>query len=601
MLHLDTKHIDIYDGFWKKRQKTNKDVTVKVVKDRFIETGRFDALDFTNDKIPHIFYDSDVAKWIEGVSFMLTKERNHQLEAFIDHLIDLIEKNRSDDGYYNSHFLRKPEERWKHRSEHELYCAGHLMEAAVEYYKATKKDKFLKLMEDYADYIYKVFVVEESAEFKTPGHEEIELALVKLYDITGKEKYLELSKHFIDKRGVEDEPWITSNYNKYNTQDFLPVRQQRTAEGHAVRAGYLYSGMADIAERYNDKELFNACKAIFSNIVNKRMYITGGTGSSSLGEAFTLDYDLPNSKGYAETCSAIALAFFSQRMLLLEKDSVYADTVERVMYNGMLSGVSLDGKAFFYENPLELQPVLNSRNVSTVLTERNPITQRKEVFSCSCCPPNVIRFIAAINEYIYSCEQGTLFINQYISSTVDYEGIKAEMRTDFPDSGKVDINISNAARVAIRKPYWCADIRITLNNEEYRYTSEKGYLYIDLQKNENNLKIDMDIPVRLVRSNPKIHDNSHKTAVMRGPIVYCAEGLDNDFSLNDIEFCKNMNYKLVKSEKLDAYFLDIDIKIPKKTDELYTFRPFEYEKKKLRMIPFYCFANRGETEMRVWL
>ncbi len=601
MQHIRTKHVDITDGFWSKRQKTNKDITIKAVQERFLETGRFDAFDFTNEKIPHIFYDSDVAKWIEGVSFTLHKERNQQLESFIDHLIDLIEKNRSEDGYFNSHFLRKPEERWKHRSDHELYCAGHLMEAAVEYYNATGKEKFLRLMKDYADYIYKVFIVDASATFKTPGHEEIELALVKLYDATGKERYLDLAKHFIDKRGVEEEPWITSNYNKYNTQDFLPVRQQNTAEGHAVRAGYLYSGMADIAQRYNDNELHNACKAIFTNIVNKRMYITGGTGSSHLGEAYTLDYDLPNTKGYAETCSAIALAFFSQRMLLLDKDSVYADTVERVLYNGMLSGVSLDGKAFFYENPLELQPVLNNRNVSTVLTERNPITQRKEVFSCSCCPPNVIRFIGAINEYIYSYEKSTIFINQFISSTADYEGVKVEMGTNFPDSGKVEIKISGAERLAIRKPYWCKELKITLNNKTYQYSMERGYIYIDLNRNENIVKINMDVSVRLVHSNPKIHDNSHKTAVMRGPIVYCAEGIDNDFPLNDIEFCKNLNYQLLKSEVLNAYIIDIDIKIPMDSEELYTFKHFEYKKTKLRLIPYYCFANRSETEMRVWL
>ncbi|MFA5153812.1 MAG: beta-L-arabinofuranosidase domain-containing protein, partial [Clostridia bacterium] len=461
--------------------------------------------------------------------------------------------------------------------------------------------KFLKLMEDYADYIYKVFIVDTAAAFKTPGHEEIELALVKMYDATGKKRYLELAKHFIDKRGVEDEPWITSNYNKYNTQDFLPVRQQKTAEGHAVRAGYLYSGMADIAKRYNDEELLNACKTIFSNIVNKRMYITGGTGSSHLGEAYTLDYDLPNTKGYAETCAAIALAFFSQRMLLLDKNSIYADTVERIIYNGMLSGVSLDGKAFFYENPLELQPVLNNRNVSTVLTERNPITQRKEVFSCSCCPPNVIRFIGAVNEYIYSYEKDTLFINQFISSTMEYESIKAEMETDFPYSGQITMKISGAEKIAFRKPYWCKNLKITLNGGICDYSIEKGYIYINLQKGQNNLIFELDMTVRLVHSNPRIYDNSHKTAVMRGPLVYCAEGIDNDFPLNDIVFCNNLNCSQVKSDKLDAYMLEVDIEIPRNIEELYTFTPFSYQKKRLRMIPYYCFANRGETEMRVWL
>ena len=600
-MHIETKHINIKEGFWYKRQNINKQVTIKAVQNRFLETGRFDALDFDNEKIPHIFYDSDVAKWIEGVSFTLYKERNTELEKFIDHLIDLIEKNRSEDGYFNSHFLRKPEERWKNREDHELYCAGHLMEAAVEYYKATGKDKFLKLMQDYADYIYKVFVIEDLAAFKTPGHEEIELALVKLYDVTENKKYLELSKYFIDTRGTIEEPYILEKYNHYNIQDHLPVRQQKTAEGHSVRASYLYSGMADIAVKYNDTELFEACKTIFSNIVNKRMYITGGTGSSHLGEAFTLDYDLPNSKGYAETCAAIALAFFAQRMLLLEKDSVYADTVERVMYNGMLSGISLDGKAFFYENPLEIQPVLNKRNVSTTFTERNPITQRKEVFSCSCCPPNVIRFIGAINGYIYSYEQDILFINQYISSEMLYENIQADMKTDFPSSGNVSIKTKNINQIAIRKPYWCTDVDIKVNGNDAIYTLEKGYMYLGLTETNNTIDIKMDMPVRIVRSNPKVHEDSKKTAVMRGPIVYCAEGIDNNFPLNQILFSEKCEYKVDKSNDLDADILKLKVKIPKEIDELYTYKPFEYIDKELTLIPFYCFANRGETEMRVWL
>jgi hypothetical protein len=331
------------------------------------------------------------------------------------------------------------------------------------------------------------------------------------------------------------------------------------------------------------------------------MSITGGIGSSHLGEAFTLDYDLPNSKGYAETCAAIALAFFAQRMLLLEQDSVYSDTVERIIYNGMLSGISLDGKAFFYENPLEIQPVLNNRNVSTTFTERNPITQRKEVFSCSCCPPNVMRFIGALNEYIYSYEQDTLFINQYMSSDMKYENIQAVMKTDFPSSGNVSIKIENITRIAIRKPYWCMDIDIKVNGKIAEYTLEKGYIYIGLTEKNNAIDVKMDMPVRLVRSNPKVHEDSKKTAVMRGPVVYCAEGIDNDFPLNQILFDEKCEYRLEKSKDLDADILILKVKIPKESDELYTYKPFEYINKELTLVPFYCFANRGETEMRVWL
>lgn len=603
MLHIETKDTDITGGFWQKRQKDIKEITVKAVQNRFMETRRFDALDFTdkNKPLPHMFYDSDVAKWIEGVSYILYKERNPELEAFIDHLIDLIEKNRTPDGYYNSYFLRKPEGRWKNKNDHELYCAGHLMEAAVAYYKATKKDKFLRLMEEYAEYIYKVFVVEGSAAFNTPGHEEIELALVKMYDLTKKQMYLDLSKHFIDTRGTIEEKPIEAIYHPNYIQDHLPVREQTTAEGHSVRAVYLYSGMADIARKYNDKELLNACKAIFSNIVNKRMYITGGIGSSSFGETFTIDYDLPNTKGYAETCAAIGLAFFAQRMLLIDKDSKYADTVERIIYNGMLSGISLDFKAFFYENPLEIQPVLNKRNTSVTTVERSPITQRLEVFGCSCCPPNVIRFIASLGEYIYSVDQDTLFVNQYMSSNAKYENMEINMTTDFPNSGNVDILVKKARRIAIRKPYWCTDMEILVNDKLCKYSLENGYAYIDLDEEENKISISMAMPVRLIHSNPKVHENAHKIAVMRGPVVYCAEGIDNDFPMNHIIFDDKVNYKTERIEELDADMLIIDVKMPRPTQELYSFEAMEYVKAELRMIPYYCFANRGETEMRVWL
>ncbi len=602
-MHIETRKVEITGGFWQKRQKLNKEVTLKAVQDRFAETNRFSAWDFSDPEkpIPHIFYDSDVAKWIEGAAFILQKERNEELEAFVDNLVDLIEKNRSEDGYFNSHFLRKPEARWTNRWNHELYNAGHLMEAAVEYYKATGKDKFLRLVEDFADYIYQVFVVEDDRPFKTPGHEEIELALVKLYDLTKKEKYLQLSKHFVDTRGTIEEPWITENYNRYNVQDHLPVREQTTGEGHAVRASYLYSSMADLALKYNDKDLLKAAKAIFSNIVNKRMYITGGTGTSPLGEAYTLDYDLPNSRGYGETCAAIALAFFAQRMLLLEKDSVYADTVERIMYNGMLSGISLDGKSFFYENPLEIQPELNKRNVSTTFREHSALTQRKEVFSCSCCPPNVLRFIANLNNYIYTLEEDTLYINQFITSKMEDDKIKASIKTDYPLDSKVLVKASNVKRLAIRKPYWASQVNVKLNSKSCEYKLTKGYLYIDLDQKESTVEVEFPMELRYVRSNPKVHENSHKTAIMIGPMVYCAERVDNDFSLNNIRFNYDGKFSKTWSDELDTNIIELKVEIPKERPELYSCKPFEYEEKTLKLIPYYTFANRGESEMRVWL
>ena len=407
MKNIDCKNIKINDGFWKIKQDMVNDITLKSVYERFKETHRFDALDCTwkdgDPDMPHVFWDSDIAKWIESVGYNAFAYDNDELIRIVDESVEKIIKNRDENGYFNSHFLVTGE-RFTVRNEHELYCAGHLMEAAVAYYKATGKRALLDVMCKYADYIEKIFIKEQSAEFMTPGHPEIELALVKLYEVTGEKRYLEMSKFFIDNHGANDKdkelyPGCHLLYN----QDEKPIRERDTADGHCVRALYLLAGAADIAYLYDDKELFEATERCFENVVNKRMYITGATGSTCHGESFTIDYDLPNRDAYAETCAAISLAFFANRMIRLNADSKYADAVEKVMYNGALSGISMDGKGFFYENPLEIDVDFNNVHPCTNGGRRYPITQRKEVFDCSCCPPNVTRFIAGIGEYMYSC------------------------------------------------------------------------------------------------------------------------------------------------------------------------------------------------------
>ena len=316
MNNLSFCQVEIKRGFWERMQMLNRKFTIYSVWERFKETGRFDAFKFDWKEglpnKPHIYWDSDVAKWIEGVSYILEKEPDSALEKAVDEIVDLIEKHQDENGYFNIYFtVCHPEKRFQKRTEHELYCAGHLMEAAVAYYNATKKDRFLKAMCRYADHIELVFVKNKSAAFITPGHEEIELALVKLYHCTGEIRYLELAKFFVDQRGLRDENALESNpegipqyydsVNRRNCQSHIPVREQATAEGHCVRACYLYSAMADLAKIYADQGLLNACKKIFENITQKRMYITGGIGSSYVGEAFTIDYDLPNKNAYAET------------------------------------------------------------------------------------------------------------------------------------------------------------------------------------------------------------------------------------------------------------------------------------------------------------
>lgn len=607
MGNISFDNVEITGGFWKNKQDLNKNVTVYAVRDRFKETGRFDAFkcDWKDGMPPqyrpHIFWDSDIAKWIEGAAYILSKEDNKILEANIEEVIDNIEKNQCEDGYFNIYFMVcDPDKRFTRRDDHELYCAGHLIEAAVAYYYATKKDRFLKIMCKYADYIEKVFVKEDSAAFTTPGHEEIELALVKLYYCTGEKRYLELSKFFIDNRGNNVKEANISPYGnsqKFYNQSHLPVRNQTTAEGHCVRAGYLYSGMADIAKEYNDEKLFNACKTLFNNIINKKMYVTGGLGQSHIGEAFTIDYDFPNMFAYAETCAAISLIYFAQRMLNLEIDSKYADIVELAMYNGFLSGLSLDGKAFFYENPLEIDPHLIGKDVSVGANHRQrfPITQRVEVFGCSCCPPNVLRLIASLGDYIYSNDNDTYYIHQFIDSKLNLDGVSITQTTNYPINGDVKIKSSGIGTLAVRIPGWCDDF-----NTNAAYTIRNGYAYIVNPPDEININFNMR-PV-LIQSSPNVRENAGRVAGKYGPLVYCIEEVDNGRYLRNIKLnTDNKGFEIEYDEYIGANVLKLNGYRPKSTQKLYSEYNPDMNPAKIKFIPYYAFANRGVSEMLVWI
>lgn len=600
MKNVDYRNIKITDGFWKVKQELMNSVTLKSVYDRFKETHRFDALDCTwkegDPNLPHVFWDSDIAKWIEGLAYSLSFYKNEDLEKIADESIDKIVKNSDENGYFNSHFL-VTDERFSIRYEHELYCAGHLMEAAVAYYKATGKRALLDAMCKYADYIEQVFVKEDSAKFVTPGHPEIELALVKLYEVTGEKRYLELSKFFIDNHGNNPkDPPLYRGCNLLYNQDEMPLRERETADGHCVRALYLFCGMADIAYHYNDKELFNAAERCFMNIVDKRMYITGATGSTFHGESFTVDYDLPNRDAYAETCASIALAFFANRMIKLSPNGKYADAVEKVMYNGILSGISMDGKGFFYENPLEIDADFNNVNKCTDGGKRFPITQRKEVFDCSCCPPNVIRFISSIGDYMYSYTDDTVFINQYINSQAEFEGISINQITNYPATEEIKIKIENNNKkyVALRIPGWCKNFEINKP-----YSLKNGYAYIETAKNDE-IVLTLSMPVKFIAANKKVHDCSGRVAVMRGPVVYCLEGVDNGKDLSSLRIDIKEVGELAETEFLVPNILLKAYKEPE-SDSLYFEATDEYIETQLKFIPYFAYENRGETDMLVWV
>lgn len=593
MKNINFKSININHGFWEQKQKLNRSVTIHSVYNRFKDTGRIDAFkcDWKNgsDNKPHFFWDSDVAKWIESVAYLTETEPEPELEKAADEIIDRIEANQCRDGYFNIYYtVVEPGTRFKDRSMHELYCAGHLIEAAVAYFEATGKDKLLKCMIKYANYIEKVFMIEKSAAFATPGHEELELALVRLFNITKDKRYLMLSEYFINSRGKG----INGESDDIEIQAHKPVREQKTAEGHSVRAMYLYCGMADIAYKMQDEELKTACKRLFQNIVNQRMYITGGVGSSSNGERFTIDYDLPNATAYAESCAAIGLVYFAWRMQLLDNNSIYADTIERVIYNGFLSSISLDGKSFFYENPLEIMP-----SESKSFSVRYPITQRMEVFSCSCCPPNITRFIASIGNYVYSVDGNTIYCNQFINSTANIEinGKTSVIQqiTEYPNDGKIRIVYNgNPAVIAVRVPYWCDDFNEKCVN---------GYVYYNVTDGSKIL-IDFNMKIKFIEANPRVIENCGKYAIMYGPTVYCMEAVDNGEYLRDIRIVENGSFKTEFDNELKALVIYADAYKHKISNSVALYAPKSNNliPFKAKLIPYYTFANRGESEMLVW-
>ena len=593
MITLPFQNVVLKNGFLYDKQMLNENITINAVYNRFYDTGRVSAFrcDWQEGQPnkPHIFWDSDVAKWMEGAAYILHKKKDPDLEEKIEWVIDQIEKNQCEDGYFNSYFITcAPEQRYTNRDWHELYCAGHLMEAAVAYYEATGKDRFLKLMEKYADCIEKSFVTEKTAKFATPGHQEIELALVRMYRATNNLRYLKLAKFFIDHRGYEQDLFVPKN-----TQSHLPVREQKEAAGHCVRACYMYSAMADLAYETNDRELYDVCKTLFNDIITKKMYITGGIGSTRMLETFTIDYDLLNDKAYAETCAAIALMFFAHRMMRFENDSVYADLIERILYNGMIAGLSLDGKSFFYENPLEINLNNYKRFISPKHMERFAITQRVEVFSCSCCPPNLNRVLASLGNYIYGYENETVYVNQFAGSQASVGGMKITQTTDFPKSGKIVLQTENVGTLCVRIPAWCKEYTVSAP-----YTIQNGYAVIENPTSE--ITVDLKMEALLIQSNPEIYENNGKAAVCYGPFVCAGESVDNVENLHSIFIDRNFKATAQYDEALCGYTLKVKAYRRQATQALYSAYEENFENYILHLIPYAAFANRGESNMCVW-
>lgn len=600
---VDFKNTKIRSGFWRVKQDMAKNSTVRAVYDRFYDTGRIEAMACNwregMDKKPHVFWDSDVAKWLEGAAYILAEQDNPELRALCEKIIDDIIENQGDDGYYNVYYtVVDPKGRFTIRDHHELYCAGHLIEAAVAYYECTGERRFLDAMCKYADYIEKRFKIDRDTAFITPGHEEIELALVRLYECTGERRYLELSEYFLNERGANDDPTITDWATHAYNQSHMPVREQRTAEGHAVRATYLYTAMAHLAHHTADEELLTACRAIFDDIVNRKMYVTGGIGSAACGEAFTVDYDLPNLLAYSESCAAIGLIFFASRMLEHYPDSKYSDVIERALYNGFLSSVSLDGCSFFYENPLETMPYLATKDkTASNHLIKYPRFSRMEVFNCSCCPPNIVRFIPSVANLIYGDDGETLYVHQFMDSETEIKResgkVVIEQSTRYPADGKVVLTVKEGStRLAVRIPGWY---------NGYRGETVNGYAYFDVKAGDS-LEFNFEMTPYLVEANTHSLFTAGKCALMRGPMVYCSESVDNGAGIRNIKLSPDSKYELEWVEEFGAPAIKtIGYRRPD-TDgaPLYTAGISKLDEVEVRMIPYFAFANRGESEMLVW-
>lgn len=557
-----------------------------------------------------VFQDSDAAKWLEAVAYSLSLMPDSELEATADKLIDIIAEAQDTDGYLNTYFtIKDKEKRWTNLLEgHELYCSGHMMEAACAYCEATGKRKLLDVMERNAEHIYNRFITEKHEGF--PGHPEIELALMKMYRCTGNRKCLELAEHFVNVRGCDTEyykkereardwtVWGNNAEDNNYQQSAAPVRQQTEAAGHSVRAVYLYTGMADLAAETDDKELFNACRTLWDSITKRRMYITGGIGSTLIGEAFTVDYDLPNDTAYAETCASIGLMFFASRMLENELNGEYADVMERAFYNTVLAGMQLDGKRFFYVNPLEIIPGISG----CCATHWHTLTQRPKWYTCACCPPNAARLISSFGKYAYGENSDTAFCHMYAAGAVTFDnGISFTCETEYPYDFTITYKIHKGGKIAVRIPAWSKEYSLVVNGKTVYSASEKGYITVNTNDNDV-IVLTLDGTPRFNYANTRIPELTGCVAVTRGPLVYCFEGVDND---NDVlSLSLSTDSKLTVSntiEKLDAVTITAEAVRSESIDPLYSFELPAEKKCTAKAVPYYTWGNRGENQMRVWM
>lgn len=628
---FETPKVKIDDKFWTPRLHTNREVTLGHIYEQLEKAGYVDnfrkaAGTKEGEFQGLLFNDEGVYKWVEAASYVLGKHDDPKLESQVSEIISIIADAQEEDGYLNTYFiLREPDKKWTNLGMmSELYCAGHLIQAATAHYRATGKESLLKVARKLADHIDNVFGPDKKVGY--PGHPEIELALVDLYRVTKEERYLKLAQFFVNQRGQENSPFKkelenpesiagretlkffqslyieSGEYTGRYAQDHRPVREQSEAVGHAVRAMYLYCGMADITLETGEQELIQALERIWQNMTRKRMYITGGIGSSSKGESFTSDYDLPNRDAYAETCAAIGSVMWNHRMLQLTGEARFADMMERVLYNGLLSGVSIDGTKFFYVNPLA----------------SDGDHHRQGWFECACCPPNIARLLASLENYIYLKNDNSIFVNLYISSTgettLNGNTITVKQETEYPWNGtvKIDISVETPSKFTmnLRIPDWCRNATLEVNGSvmDVEKNVQNGYVKIDRTWNDgDHIELVLPMPVEQIKAHPTVRSDVGQIALQRGPLIYCLEEVDNPRPLHQISLPPDFSVDTafepellggvvtIKGEGQAPNFEDWDEKLYQRANETST-RQIEF-----KAIPYYAWDNREHGEMRVWI
>lgn len=600
--------VEITDKFWKPRQETNRIASIPVNLENLVKAGNIKNFELAAAGARAgfqgpVFMDSDLYKAIEAASYSLATHPDKELEKRLDEIIAIIAKAQQPDGYLNTYFIvKEPDKRWTNlRDWHELYCAGHLFEAAVAHYQATGKRDLLNVATRLADHIDSVFGPGKQMGY--PGHPEIELALIKLWRVTGEKRYFNLAKFFIENRGkkyfAEEHKIPLDRYDGSYWQDDVPIYEHKNIKGHAVRAAYLMSGATDVGGELGDEPLLKMINRVWNNTVTKNMYITGGIGPSAHNEGFTEDYDLPNLTAYQETCASVALAQWNHRLALLYGDAKYADVYERSLYNGVLAGVSLDGTKFFYVNPLASAGKHH----------------RSAWFGCACCPPNVARTLASLGEYIYAASDNAIYVNLYVDSKVKTSlsngktGLK--VTTDYPWDGKVMIEplIEKPSKFVLylRIPGWCENPSLSINKKKIETPKvERGYYVIEREwRSTDRVEINFPMTVKKMVANPRVKADQGLVALQRGPIVYCLEACDHDVPLSSLYLPLDSE---LKSEKADSLLGGVVVikgeaeMMPEMKWRGVLYQPVEKPQKvKLTAIPYYAWDNRKAGEMTVWI